>query len=200
MSISPPTDIILDVARAADPLRYQEATQRLSRLSTTIPADGFTDALKAAGPARSQTVSLDPIEMLNRLRPTAAPRTHQGGADKAARAYEGFEAVTLTNFIQEMMPKQASALFGTGTAGDVWKSMLAQQIASAMARAGGIGIAEHLQAAHPADKSGEAKNGLTQVQDAADKVLAESAIIAANQRSFLNAIKPDQSVADDPKV
>ena len=98
------------------------------------------------------------------------------------------------------MPKQSSALFGTGTAGDVWKSMLAEQIAAEMARAGGIGIAEHLKAAHPADKPDKAKDGITQVGDAADKALAESAIIAANQRNFLSTITPDQAVGDDPKV
>jgi flagellar protein FlgJ len=199
MSISPPTDIILDVARAADPLRYQEATQRLTRLSTTIPADGFSDALKAAGPQPSRMALADARDALDRLRPTPAPRV-QGSADKAAHADEGFEAVALTNFVQEMMPKQSSAFFGTGTAGDVWKSMLAEQIASEMARAGGLGIAAHLAAAHPADRPEKAKDGITRLEDRADKALAESAIIAGNQRNFLSTITPDKPIGNDPKI
>src|ERR1051325_3983943 len=98
MSISPPTDIILDVARAADPVRYQEAPQRLSRLSaTTIPADGFSDALKAAGPP-PRTETVDATEAMNRMRSTPASRTRNAGANKAAKANEGFEAVALTSF------------------------------------------------------------------------------------------------------
>ena len=31
MSITPPSDIVMDVARAADPARYQEATAKLSQ-------------------------------------------------------------------------------------------------------------------------------------------------------------------------
>jgi Rod binding domain-containing protein len=196
MSISPPTDIILDVARAADPVRYQEAAERLSRLSPSAPADGFSDALKAAGPPPGRP-TVDVTEALNRLRSTPATRPLKDGVGKAAHAYEGFEAVALTSFVEAMLPKQASAVFGAGTAGDVWKSTLAEQIAAEMARSGGIGIARHLAAAHPADKSEKTKNGITQVGDAGDKALAQSAIIAANQRSFLSAIAPGRSAAED---
>ena len=44
------------------------------------------------------------------------------------------------------MPDDATAYFGSGTAGSVWKSMLAQQIAEQMAKHGGIGIANELAA------------------------------------------------------
>ena len=48
MSISPPTDIVLDVARAADPTRYTQAAARLNR---TAPAgDDFADFLNDARP------------------------------------------------------------------------------------------------------------------------------------------------------
>jgi flagellar protein FlgJ len=202
MSISPPTDIILDVTRAADPARYQEATARLSRISATVPPDGFNDALKAVAPPRSEAAaSVDASEALNRMRqaPAAAAKAAKDASGKAGKAYEGFEAVALTNFVEAMMPKQASAVFGAGTAGDVWKSMMAQQIAAELAHAGGIGIADHLKAAHPADEAGKSKNGITEIGETADKTLAESAIVAANQRGFLSTIMPDHAVGEGDK-
>lgn len=56
--------------------------------------------------------------------------------------YVQFEAFVLQNFIQSIMPQQASAVFGEGTAGEVWKSMLAEKIALQVAEAGGVGIAK----------------------------------------------------------
>jgi peptidoglycan hydrolase FlgJ len=199
MSISPPTDIILDVARAADPVRYQEATERLTRLSASAPAKGFDDALKAAAPAPAETASADASQAVKLTRP-AAPRPLNEPTGKAGQAYEGFEAVALTSFVEEMLPKQASAVFGTGTAGEVWKSMLAEQIGAEMARSGGIGIAKHVEAAHPADQSSKPKNGISQLGDAAEKALAESAIVSANQRNFVGIVVPDRSVGKDRKA
>ena len=52
--------------------------------------------------------------------------------------------MTLKTFVEASMPEDATGIFGSGTAGEVWKSMLAEQIANQMARAGGIGIAAQL--------------------------------------------------------
>lgn len=56
--------------------------------------------------------------------------------------YVQFEAFVLQSFIQAILPKDASVVFGEGTAGEVWKSMLAEKIALQVAEAGGIGIAK----------------------------------------------------------
>lgn len=53
-----------------------------------------------------------------------------------------FEAFVLQSFIQSIMPQESTAVFGEGTAGEVWKSMLAEKIALQVAEAGGIGIAK----------------------------------------------------------
>jgi Rod binding domain-containing protein len=66
----------------------------------------------------------------------------------ASKAYQRFEAVVLQTFLQSMMPKNSEAVYGSGLAGDMWKSELAQQIASVMAKRGGIGIANRLLKAH----------------------------------------------------
>ena len=69
---------------------------------------------------------------------------------RGSEAYRGFEAMVLSNFVESMLPSNASSVFGTGTAGGIWKSMLAQQIGTELARSGGIGIATQLAATHPA--------------------------------------------------
>lgn len=52
-----------------------------------------------------------------------------------------FESFVLQSFIEPMLPKEDSSFFGEGTAGSIWKSMLAERIGAEMAASGGIGIA-----------------------------------------------------------
>ena len=46
VAITPPSDIVLDVARAADPEKYRVAAERLARLRATAPS---TETFNAAG-------------------------------------------------------------------------------------------------------------------------------------------------------
>jgi hypothetical protein len=43
-----------------------------------------------------------------------------------------------------MLPKDAENTYGKGSAGSIWKSMMAEQIGAQLSRAGGIGIAKHI--------------------------------------------------------
>lgn len=143
MSVQPPSDIVLDVARAADPTRYQAAVTKLNPAGT----GSFADALGAAGvgagvPAAAQ---LSPDAVLTRFR-TAA--TLAAPHPKGTPAQQ-FEAFVLQTFVESMLPQGASAVFGKGNAGSIWKSMLAEQLGAQLAKAGGIGIARMVDAAHP---------------------------------------------------
>jgi Rod binding domain-containing protein len=64
---------------------------------------------------------------------------------KTADAAEKFESFVLQSFIQEMMPDNASEVYGSGIAGDFWKSMMSEKIAEQVAARGGIGIAETIR-------------------------------------------------------
>ena len=64
--------------------------------------------------------------------------------DKSAESYQRFEAMILQNFIGSMLPKDSEQLYGKGTAGEIWKGMMAEQLGAALAKGGGIGIAAHL--------------------------------------------------------
>lgn len=130
MSISPASDIVLDVARAADPARSAAATARLEQLAETDPvtSDDFTKLVEAARPARAGS------DITAALVSGAAAPTKRH-ADGRAEAVEGLERLVLQKLVESMLPKESSTLFGHGTAGDVWRSMLAEQLA---AQIGGV--------------------------------------------------------------
>lgn len=134
MSIEPPSDIVLDVVRAADPARRAEATNRLVRIAAGTGEDFAPTLDDVSAPASPRAVA------------SAAPAKVKTADDKAADAYRAFEGMVLSTFVQSAMPESAAA-FGEGTAGNVWRTMLAGEIAGEMAKAGGIGIADRLAAA-----------------------------------------------------
>jgi Rod binding domain-containing protein len=144
LAINPPGDIVLGVANAADPLKRQAAAERLARMSGTgigqgaeraatsmAPAD-VSPPLAAPGQARSGSTS-----------PADRPRSQSRGK---AEALSQFEAFVLQTFIQSMLPSHAATVFGRGTAGEVWKSMLAESLARELAQSGQVGIARQMAA------------------------------------------------------
>lgn len=56
-----------------------------------------------------------------------------------------FESFVMQSFVEPMLPKADSSYFGEGTAGSIWRSMLAEHIGAEMAAAGGIGIAKMVE-------------------------------------------------------
>jgi len=140
MGISLPTDIVLDVAKAADPAKYQAAAKRLSEMSGTAGGADFANMIDGAGRRFLSHVPVDPYGLRTSLRnETALVET-----SKKNDPYQQFEAFILQNFIETMLPKDSEEVFGKGTAGGVWKSMLAEQIGTQIAKAGGIGVAKHV--------------------------------------------------------
>lgn len=70
---------------------------------------------------------------------------HQTSRSAELRPLQKFEGFVLRSFIESMLPSQNTSFFGTGTAGNIWRSMLAERIGDEMAKAGGVGIAEMLE-------------------------------------------------------
>ena len=142
MAFNPTSDVVLDVLNAADPARASIAAERLAALAAGAPARDFTvDLDKATVAAAANAASLAPG--------LANARQALGGAtDPAARAKVEFEAMALNSFVGEMLPKEASAFFGQGTAGDVWRSMLSEQISRQIAKSGALGLSRRLFATH----------------------------------------------------
>lgn len=139
MAISPPSDILSEVARAADPTRYQVATQKLLTGASPVGEASFEDTVRAMS-SRPVGGGADIYQIRNSLRSDA----ESAAAVKSKRASQEFEAFILQTFVESMLPKDAENTYGKGTAGSIWKSMMAEQISGQVARTGGIGIAQHI--------------------------------------------------------
>jgi Rod binding domain-containing protein len=145
MAFDPRSDVVLEVLRAADPARAAAATQRLTALAGAGAPDAEAfDATLAATSASSRNA--EPVAEASNAR----ARLAAVGAtpDKAARAKVEFEAMLLSSFVNQMLPKDADATFGKGFAGEAWRSMLADQAARQIARSGALGIGKRLFASH----------------------------------------------------
>jgi len=133
LSIQTATDIILDVVRAADPAVAQRAEAMLEAASTR-------KSEQAAGTPAFQhqlLASADPSSLATTEAKNDAP-------DKSLEVYQRFEAMILQNFIGNMLPQDSEQLYGKGTAGEIWKGMMAEQLGAALAKGSGIGIAARM--------------------------------------------------------
>jgi flagellar protein FlgJ len=77
----------------------------------------------------------------------------------------------LSSFVGELLPKDASNVFGQGTAGDMWRSMLAEQVSLQIAKSGKLGLARRLFATHelqPGDSSAHPGQAAKAAGDAAE--------------------------------
>lgn len=195
MAISPPSDIVLDVVRAADPARLQLAVDRLQKLGNGIAGTQFAAAVDEAAPpglagAREKFAALAPAKL-----ETAEPAV----PSKTAKTMQQFEAQVIQTFIEQMMPEATASNFGSGTAGGVWRSMLSEQIANQIAKAGGLGLREKVEAAIAARNNTSAADSAV----AAAHKLLDGRIAGANARDlaiplsveqrFLNLTKPASS-------
>ena len=87
---------------------------------------------------------LKPIDLLA-ANQSAAGNLSAATKAKAKTAAQNFEAVFLKSMLQEMYTGiQGEGPFGGSGATGVWRSMLTDEYAKSFAKAGGIGIADHV--------------------------------------------------------
>ena len=130
MAISPPSDIVLDVVNAADPSMLQEAQARLKAGQAAQQAQ----RLASTDDAFDAKIARDHI----RTDPTLHTQKKE-----IPQAYRKFESMVLSSFLKSMMP-DSEEIYGKGATGEIWKGMMAEQLASEISKNGGIGIAEKL--------------------------------------------------------
>lgn len=119
LPIAPPSQIGLDVPRPPALLETAARTALTGlpdRAATEFSVGDKGDAKAAPDPSRSAT----------------------------PESFKRFEAMVLQTFIQNMLPKDGAAVYGKGMAGDMWKAMLAEKVATVVAERGGIGIADRV--------------------------------------------------------
>jgi hypothetical protein len=103
MAINPPSDLVMDVARAADPQAYRMAAERLKSVSGTMQAT----ASSVTGLTRDNFASFsDSLSAGVTMRPDAQNTINP--------AYRKFEAFMLQSFVQSMFTSDTTATFGHG--------------------------------------------------------------------------------------
>ncbi len=154
MAIQPPSDIVLDVIRAADPAARNRATQKLQ----AIAGSGRVGTASTAGPSarvrgHSAPRSLFARELVHATRhqtgaampdsaSAAQAQSAQAQSARSLKAVKQYEAFVMQSFVQSMLPKDANATYGKKTAGQFWKSMMAQEIGKEVSKSTRLGIAE----------------------------------------------------------
>ncbi|MBB4567296.1 rod-binding protein [Rhizobium leucaenae] len=136
MAISPPSDLVLDVVKAANPADVQAAQEKLAANRAAFAATSLAEN----GNGFASTVSaLDSAATKAGL---SNANTHTAST-KVPQAYHKFEAMVLQNFVKNMLPN-SETLYGKGSAGEIWKGMMAEQLGNTLAKNGGVGIAEQM--------------------------------------------------------
>lgn len=140
-----------------DTVAEAKATARTEKLA----ARGDKDAAAAAAALIPPGVAFSGASLTGLKNAHALGPHHAGGgtgaaplagtpnaATPGAASLQKFEAMVLSQFLDTMMPAKGatskSSMFGSGTAGDTWKSLLTQKVGEEAARAGGIGLAARL--------------------------------------------------------
>ncbi|MCK9908109.1 rod-binding protein [Microbacteriaceae bacterium K1510] len=128
---------------AADPAARTAVTTKLERL-TPASAD-FAASIAESAKSAATEVTAQSTGAIGNLLPGGAGHATFVKKDTSDNAvYRKFEAFVLQMFVETMLPQNANDVFGKGTAGTIWRSMLAEQLGNEMAKGGGIGIAKQL--------------------------------------------------------
>ena len=138
----PPVSLIDQSADAFHPAEYPLAINFLSDV-----VDGIDFSARPGLGLSSLPVDAAPLTEFAAKGPQLDRSAAMSGP--AMKPYRDFEAFVLQSFIQSMLPTNAEGVFGKGTAGEMWKGLLADELGKQLSRSGGIGIAGAVFKAHP---------------------------------------------------
>jgi hypothetical protein len=201
VAISPPSDIVLDVIRAADPMRYSAAAEKLSRIGggLDVAEEGLFGAFDAVEEAAAGAPDLrDALAAVEARSPC-----------RAEEPFRKFEAFVLQSFVEAMLPDDAEHVFGSGNAGAIWKSFLAEEIGKEIADAGGVGIADQIARSYAGSPEGAvsllggglAESRLPHPSASSGMMTAPTKVagyLAALELDFADAVSGDAEPADAP--
>ncbi|MBB3964650.1 rod-binding protein [Rhizobium metallidurans] len=138
MAISPPSDLVLDVVRAADPMEVQAAQEKLKANQAAFAANSLAEAGKGF------TSAVDILDRASSKAGLGDVNNRTGNTTQIPESYRKFEAMVLQNFIKSMLPSESEEVYGKGATGDIWKGMMAEQLGNTIAKGDGIGVAKQL--------------------------------------------------------
>ncbi|KQT45163.1 hypothetical protein ASG43_12785 [Aureimonas sp. Leaf454] len=163
------TPSAVDALSAASKASLSEAQATAEAFRTKAAAKLFTATVDARSgmPTASTPADVLPTE--------DSSKVYRGSRTGELSPEKQFESFMLRSFVEEMLPSENSAFFGDGTAGNIWKSMLAERIGEEMAAAGGIGIAEMI-GKHNASEARAASQTLDIQRAAATSAIAKGGL------------------------
>jgi Rod binding domain-containing protein len=94
---------------------------------------------------------------------------------KAGKAQKSFESFALQTFIGSMLPKENNKMFGTGNAGKMWQSLLAEKLAEQITASGRLKLLPQQQSGAAAASTPRAVDGATSATSATAATSAPSA-------------------------
>ncbi len=106
-----------------------------------MPSLASTSALDAAWTANVERQTAAADKLANTSTGASASGTTASAGNEAASVGQQFEAMFLRQLLEEFLPKDSEAVFGKGTSGTVWRSMMADSLATSLSKAGTMGIA-----------------------------------------------------------
>lgn len=177
MAVPLQSDLVLDVVRAADPAAADAAREKLAAHASARYA-GAEFSVAKAGEIRPSA-------------PVGNPRSD---------VFMKFEALVLQTFLQSMLPKDTESVYGEGLAGEMWHSMMAEQLANQLAETGGIGIAERIlnNYYHKNDQQGASVPETNSETDA--QALKSAALLDEIQRTIAQAAGQDRSATATAEI
>ena len=136
MAISPPGDIVLDVLNNADPAALEVAQSKLKAGQATAEAQRLAGTDESFASVMRSDPASETFKIKHRL----------DGVEKkpVPETYRKFEAMVLQTFVKSMLPAESEEIYGKGTAGEMWRSMMADEMGQVISKRGGIGIAKSL--------------------------------------------------------
>lgn len=165
-------------------------------MAVTLATDIVMDVARAVG---SEGVEAARAALTRKASAPAAT----AAADKARDPYVKFESMVLGSFVQSMLPKNADSVYGGGLSGDMWQSLMAQEMGKVIAESGGIGIAERMLRDHYVEGKdvvplGPRADSATRTDSERSNLLSV-AMVQEIQRSLTQSMLSGDASGDKPK-
>jgi hypothetical protein len=156
-------DLVLGVMQSVDQASITKATRKLTSLSQEPSPlfEKFAASLNLTEKIREKPQRLDltgdilagVMKQADPIRMAAARAKLEGKAEVVVaetpvnnEALKNLEASMLTQFVDDMMPKDTGGLYGEGTAGEIWQQLFVEHVATAAAEKETLQLAEKLNA------------------------------------------------------
>ena len=120
MAVSIPSDLVVDVMRAADPARLQRAVSKLSGSAEGERSGAMNFSSTLANTQNTSCLNILPVN-------DAAPSQ---GHHEVEATRQGFEQMVWRSLYETVLPEEKSGVFGGGPSAGIWRSMAADQLAS----------------------------------------------------------------------